>query len=291
MTGRTNSLLGEIASQAAIERSTFLSDAARQLDEFLKANGAALAEIGGLVLIDDEPDYLSLAPDGSFRSRTRYQDEASGEWHSETEVIESASELVELYNPAEIFAAFAEAAREAAGLPAEPTATEGMLDAAGIAPDEAGGDPYADAAAEWVAGAGREVPSDAEEAAARLYDLALSFQERSQSTEAGLLADFEIVAANLTGLVGGIAIVDDEDERLTLQADGHFHGEVLPEEDPERWRQLEEPEDIVQFYDPTDVFGDLAESIAEAYPSVAPELETDEVGDTGDKAGDDASPV
>jgi hypothetical protein len=287
MTGRTNSLLGEIASQAAIERSTFLSDAARQLDEFLKANGAALAEIGGLVLIDDEPDYLSLAPDGSFRSRTRYQDEATGEWHSETEVIESASELVELYNPAEIFAAFAEAAREAAGLPAEPTATEGMLEAAGIAPDEAGGDPYADAAADWVAGAGREVPSDAEEAAARLYDLALSFQERSQSTEAGLLADFEVVAANLTGLVGGIAIVDDEDERLTLQSDGHFHGEVLPEEDPERWRQLEEPEDIVQFYDPTDVFGDLAESIAEAYPSVAPELETD----AGDEAGGDASPV
>ena len=278
MTGRTNSLLGEIASQASIERSTFLIDAARQLDEFLKANGAALAEIGGLVLIDDEPDYLSLAPDGSFRSRTRYQDEATGEWHAETEVIESASELVELYNPAEVFAAFAEAAREAAGLPPEPTAAADVLEAAGIAPDEAG-DPYADAAADWVAGASREAPSDAEEAAARLYDLALSFQERSQATEAGLLADFEIVAANLSGLVGGLAIVDDEDERLTLQADGRFHGEVVPEEDPDRWRQLDEPEDIVEFYDPTDVFGDLAESIAEAYPNVAPELDGADDGD------------
>jgi len=284
MTGRTNSLLGEIASQAAIERSTFLTDAARQLDDFLKTNAAAIAEVGGLILIDEEPDYLSLAPDGSFRSRTRYQDEATGEWHSETEVIESASELVELYNPAEVFAAFAEAAREAAGLPPEPTATEDLMEATGIAPDETGGDPYAGAAADWAAGAARTLPDTTEEAAARLYDLALTFQERSQATEANLLADFEVAAEGLVGMVGGLTIVDDDDERLTLQADGHFHGEVVPEEDAGRWRQLEEPEDIVQFYDPTDVFGDLAESIAEAYPSVAPELGTD-----GD--GDDASPA
>ncbi len=241
-----------------------------------------------MVLIDEEPDYLAVAPDGSFRSRTRYQDEATGEWRAETEVIDSVAELVELYNPAEVFAAFAEAAREAAGLPAEPTGAEDLMGAAGIAPDASAGDPYADAAADWVAGAGRAVPDDAEEAAARLYDLALTFQERSQTTEASLLADFEVAAEGLAGLVGGLTIVDDDDERLTLQADGHFHGEVVPEEDPDRWRQLEEPEDIVQFYDPTDVFGDLAESIAEAYPSVAPEL-----SDAGepDSAGDDASPA
>jgi hypothetical protein len=288
MTGRPNSLLGEIASQAAIERSTFLVDAARQLDSFLKTHAAAIAEVGGLVLIDEEPDYLAVAPDGSFRSRTRFQDEATGEWRAETEVIDSVAELVELYNPAEVFAAFAEAAREAAGLPAEPTGAEDLMGAAGIAPDASAGDPYADAAADWVAGAGRAVPDDAEEAAARLYDLTLTFQERSQTTEASLLADFEVAAEGLAGLVGGLTIVDDDDERLTLQADGHFHGEVVPEEEPDRWRQLEEPEDIVQFYDPTDIFGDLAESIAEAYPSVAPELTED--GEP-DSAGDDASPA
>jgi hypothetical protein len=287
MTGRPNSLLGEIASQAAIERTTFVVDAARQLDSFLKANASAIAEVGGLVLIDEEPDYLSVAPDGSFRSRTRYQDESSGEWRAETEVIESAAELVELYNPAEVFAAFAEAAREAAGLPAEPTGAEDLMSAAGIAPDEAG-DPYADAAAEWVAGAARTLPDTTEEAAARLYDLALTFQERSQTTEANLLADFEVAAEGLAGMVGGLMIVDDDDERLTLQADGHFHGEVVPEEDPDRWRQLEEPEDIVEFYDPTDVFGDLAESIAEAYPSVAPELGA---GDARDGASVDDGPA
>ena len=215
-----------------------------------------------------------MAPDGSFRSRTRYQDEETGEWRSETEVIESAAELVELYNPAEVYAAFAEAAREAAGLPPEPTGAEELMEAAGIAPDEAG-DPYAGAAADWVAGAARTAPDTTEEAAARLYDLALTFQERSQTTEANLLADFEVAAEGLAAMVGGLTIVDDDDERLTLQADGHFHGEVVPEEDPDRWRQLEEPEDIVEFYDPTDVFGDLAESIAEAFPSVAPELGAD----------------
>ncbi|MFI5291800.1 MAG: hypothetical protein ACHQ02_02940, partial [Candidatus Limnocylindrales bacterium] len=226
MTGRPNSLLGEIASQAAIERSTFLVDAARQLDGFLKTHASAIAEVGGLVLIDEEPDYLAVAPDGSFRSRTRYQDEATGEWHAETEVIESVAELVELYNPAEVFAAFAEAARVAAGLPAEPTGAEDLMVAAGIAPDASAGDPYADAAADWVAGAGRAVPDDAAEAAAPLYDRTLTFQERSQTTEAGLLADFEVAAEGLAGLVGGLTIVDDDDERLTLQADGHFHGEV-----------------------------------------------------------------
>ena len=65
-------------------------------------------------------------------TRTR----SPGEWRSETEVIESAAELVELYNPAEIFAAFAEAAREQAGLPDEPTAADDLMDVAGIAPDE-----------------------------------------------------------------------------------------------------------------------------------------------------------
>ena len=79
----------------------------------------------------------------------------TGEWISETEVIESASELVELYNPAEVYAAFGEAAREAAGFSAEPTAEGDLLDSAGIAPEETvslGEDPYAAAADSWAAG-------------------------------------------------------------------------------------------------------------------------------------------
>ncbi len=113
MTGM-GSALGEIATEAALERTSFLSAAGKQLHDFLESNKQRIKEAGGLVLIDEDPDYLSVAPDGSFRSRTRYQDEVTGEWRSETEVIDTAAELVELYNPAEIFAAFAESARAAA---------------------------------------------------------------------------------------------------------------------------------------------------------------------------------
>src|SRR5687768_10977930 len=146
-----SSALGELAADASMERTAFLASAGDQLKKFLDANRDRIKEVGGLVLIDEDPDYLSVAPDGSFRSRTRYQDEITGEWNSETEVIDSTGELVELYNPAEILAAFAEAAREQAGLPAEPTAVDDLMDVAGIAPDETvgvgvGTDVYADEA-------------------------------------------------------------------------------------------------------------------------------------------------
>ena len=134
-TGR-NDLLGEIAADAALERSDFLVQATDQLRRFLDRHKERIAAYGGLTLIDEEPDYLSIAPDSTFRSRTRFLDDLTGDWVSETEVIESAAELVELYNPADIFAAFSEAAKEAAGLAESPTATDDLLEVAGIAPEE-----------------------------------------------------------------------------------------------------------------------------------------------------------
>ena len=109
MDDKRSAILGEIAAEAGLERASFLNDAAAQFVRFLESNRSRIAEVGGLVLIDEDPDYLSVAPDGTFRSRSRYQDEATGEWVSETEVIESGAELVELYNPAELYAAFREA--------------------------------------------------------------------------------------------------------------------------------------------------------------------------------------
>ena len=126
-----NDLLGELAADAALERSDFIVQATEQLRRFLDHHKDRIAVLGGLTLIDDEPDYLSIAPDLSFRSRSRYLDDVTGEWVSETEVIESASELIELYNPADVYAAFAEAAREAAGMPAEPTAEGDLLEVSG----------------------------------------------------------------------------------------------------------------------------------------------------------------
>jgi hypothetical protein len=275
-TGR-NDLLGEIAADAALERSDFLVQSADQLRRFLERHRERIAAYGGLTLIDEEPDYLSIAPDSTFRSRTRFLDDLSGDWVSETEVIESAAELVELYNPADIFGAFSEAAREAAGGAPEPTATDDMLDAAGISPEETvslgGEDPYAAAADSWAAGQPEDVElADDQAAARRLYDLALEYQERSQRTESRLLDEFETAAASAASLIGELIIVDDDDERLVLTATGEFRAEVVPEEADGSWRTLTGPDELVEFYDPTDVFGDLADALADAYPGVAPEL-------------------
>jgi hypothetical protein len=283
-------LLGEIATEAGMERNSFLGDAANQLRRFLDANKDRIREIGGMVLIDEDPDYLAVAPDSTFRSRSRYQDEQTGEWVSETEVIDSVSDLVEIYNPADIYAAFAEAARAEAGLPAEPTAAEDLLETAGIASEEGvgigigGADAYAGAADDWAASqAMLAAPDDPTEAARRLYDLALTFQERSQQTEARLIEQFEVTAQGLAGVLGDQMILDDDDERLWFRSNGSFEAEVMPEreegdEEEGQWVSLRSPEEMVQFYDPTDLFGDLAETVAEQYPEVAPE------GDEGDGA-------
>jgi hypothetical protein len=285
-TGR-NDLLGEIAADAALERSDFLVQSTDQLRRFLERHKERIAAYGGLTLIDEEPDYLAIAPDSTFRSRSRYLDDLTGDWVSETEVIETAAELVELYNPADIFGAFSEAAREAAGFGGEPTGTDDMLDAAGISPEETvslGEDPYAGAADSWAAGQPAEVEVDDDDAAARrLYDLALEYQERSQRTEARLLDDFEVAAATASNVIGDLVIVDDDDERLVLARSGAFRAEVVPEEAAGTWRTLTGPDELVEYYDPTDVFGDLADALAEAYPAVAPAeaVATDDADETG----------
>jgi hypothetical protein len=284
-----SSALGEIASDASLERTTFLVQSGDQLKRFLEANKARIKEIGGLVLIDDDPDYLSVAPDGSFRSRTRYQDDVTGEWKSETEVIESAAELVELYNPAELFAAFAEAAREQAGLPEEPTATDELMESAGIAPEETVGvgvgedkvadEGYARAADQWARdNALKGEPENEVDAARRVYDLALTFQERSQHTEARLIEQFETVVQDLSPHLGDMMVLDDDDERLWLKRNGRFEAEVVPEREEDddsssegNWKRLSSPDDIVEFYDPTDIFGDLAEALAESFPAILDE--------------------
>jgi hypothetical protein len=290
-TGR-NDLLGEIAADAALERSDFLVQATDQLRRFLERHKERIAAYGGLTLIDEEPDYLSIAPDGSFRSRSRFLDDLTGDWVSETEVIESAAELVELYNPADIYAAFSDAAREAAGLAEAPTGSEEVLEAAGIASEETislGEDPYAAAADSWAAGqpeGGEGALEDDEAAARRLYDLALEFQERSQRSEARLLDEFEMASATAAEMIGELVIVDDDDERLMLTSTGAFRAEVVPEEADGAWRTLSGPDELVEFYDPTDVFGDLADALAEAFPAVTPDYGGDGTGAVATDAGD-----
>jgi hypothetical protein len=271
---RRNDLLAEMARDAALERSDFLVRAGEQLERFMERHLDRIREIGGLTLIDDDPDFLAVAPDGTFRSRTRVFDETRGDWISETEVIETAPEIVELYNPSDVFQAFADVARD--------SVWEGAEAAEDAVPGE---DPYAGAADSWAAVQPEvQEASDEETAATALYELALDFQERSQRTEAGLLEQFETASTGLMERLGRIVIVDDDDEQLALTTAG-FGGRVIPEDERD-WLDLRAPDDIVRFYDPTDVFGDLAEAVADAYPSVAGDL--DEAEDTdADEAEDD----
>jgi hypothetical protein len=280
-----NDMLGELASDAGLERTDFVVQATEQLAKFLDRNRDRISQLGGLTLIDDDPDYLSVAPDCTFRVRSRYEDADTGQWVSDTEVVETASELIELFNPAEIYAAFTEAAREAAGFAAEPTATDDLMGAAGISPEETVGldadAGYVGAAEQWAAGRPPVLEADDDESAAlALYNLALDFQDRSQQSEANLLDQFEEAAARVVERLGDLIIVDDEDERLVLGANGRFRAEVLPEDGDGEWRQLKAPDELVEFYDPTDVFGDLADALAEAFPAIAPELEDE--GEDGD---------
>ncbi len=281
MEARRNALLADMARDAEIERSDFLARAGEQLDRFMAAHQHRIQQLGGLVLIDDDPDYLAVTADGTFRSRSRIYDEERKQWVAETEVIETAGELVEIYNPADLLQAFADATVEDAGISgAEPEAEDEEAEDV-----VAGPDPYAAAADQWAAGQPevREVHDEAG-AALGLYELALDFQDRSQRTEAGLVAGFENAAMGLLGYIGTLAIVDDDDEHLEL-ATGGFRGRVIPEGETD-WQDISTPDQIVRYYDPTDVFGDLAEALVDAYPAVAGAAE--DVEDVEDAADDDA---
>ena len=286
METRRNALLADLGRDADIERSDFLVRAGEQLDRFMSSHAGRIRQLGGLVLIDDDPDYLAVAPDGTFRSRSRVFDDAAGQWIAETEVIETAAELAEIYNPADILQAFADARASDVGVgdgeidDADAAAAEGS---AGGERGEAkkGGDAgYAAAADQWAAGQ-PDVPevTTEEGAAGALYELALDFQDRSQRTEAGLIEQFENAATGLLGHVGTLTLVDDEDEQLSLGVGG-FRGRVVPEGEG-GWTDITTPDAIVRYYDPTDVFGDLAEAIADAYPAVTDAADEDDAGPRG----------
>jgi hypothetical protein len=286
MEGRRNALLADLARDAEIERTEFLARAGEQLDRFMSSHGGRIRQLGGLVLIDDDPDYLAVTAEGTFRSRSRVYDEGRGEWIVETETIETAAGLVELYNPADILQAFADAQAEDVGVDGG--------DGAGLE-DDAGGeqksvdDAYAEAADQWAAGQPEVAQAhDEASAALALYELALDFQDRSQRTEAGLIEQFENAAGIVLGMIPTVVIVDDDDEHLSLEVGG-FRGRVIPE-GATSWQDISSPDQIVRYYDPTDIFGDLAEALSDAYPAVAGEAEAEGADEAPDDANDGAEP-
>ena len=101
----------QLASEAEMERRDFIYESTEQLRRFLDTNRERLAEIGPIKLVDDETDYLLYHPlDGTWTTRLTYQDPADNEWYDEEQLVEAVSEVVELYNPADIYAWIMEAA-------------------------------------------------------------------------------------------------------------------------------------------------------------------------------------
>ena len=240
-----NDLLGEIAADAALERSDFLVQSTEQFRRFLDANKARIDALGGLTLIDEDPDYLSIAPDLTFRSRTRYLDDLTGEWTSETEVIETAAELIELYNPADLYTAFAEAAREAAGLGQEPTAAPDLLESAGIGVDESMPPSGARTRTPPPPTTGpppsprRSTPTTTSSRRSVCTTSRSSSRSAASGASRACSSSSRRPSSLLTARIGDLIINDDDDERLTLTASGEFRAEVLTEEENE-WRPLDD---------------------------------------------------
>ncbi|HEX7948935.1 MAG TPA: SHOCT domain-containing protein [Candidatus Limnocylindrales bacterium] len=110
------------------------------------------------------------------------------------------------------------------------------------------------------------------DAARRLRALALEFTERSRLAQADLVRAFEAAAAAISPQVGDVVVEDDDDESLTLTAGGRFRGSVR-DADTVEWRALEASADVVDFYDPVDLFDDLAGAIEDAFPELADEAD------------------
>lgn len=111
------------------------------------------------------------------------------------------------------------------------------------------------------------------DAARRLHALAIEFTERSRLAQADLVRSFESVAAGISPQVGDVVVEDDDDEQLTLAASGRFRGSIR-DDDTAEWRTLEASDDVVDFYDPVDLFDDLAGAIEDAFPELS-----DDAGD------------
>src|SRR5207244_12217130 len=76
--------LRQLAEEAELERRDFVYESTEQLRRFLAANQKRLAEIGSIVLVDDEQDHLVYHPsDETWTTRLTYQDRADSEWYED----------------------------------------------------------------------------------------------------------------------------------------------------------------------------------------------------------------
>jgi hypothetical protein len=258
------SALRELAAEAELERRDFLYEATEQLRRFLDANRDRLREVGPIKLVDDDQDYLLYHPiDETWTTRLTYQDPADNEWYDQEQLVDTISELVELYNPADIFSWLMEAARDAPShlVAADQLAREEEL---------------VEVAEDWQAG----LPPTQQEtlAAQRLWQLADAYRAQLSTTQAQQLREFSANAEEVLRRTGELVLLEEPDDVLVLRADGRFETsldlsdrprEALPDIEPGRAGvSVTEAKTIAAFYDPADVLHWVTEALAERYPAV-----------------------
>ncbi|MEX0630772.1 MAG: hypothetical protein WEE67_06655 [Chloroflexota bacterium] len=257
--------LRELAEEAELERRDFIVEATEQLRRFLEANRDRLREVGPLTLVDDEQDFLRYHPvDELWVTRLTYQDPADGEWYDQEQEVDTISELVELYNAADILAWLMEAARN----PLDHLAPADKLSEEEAAPAETEED--------WQA----ELPAEQQEtiAAQRLWQLADAYRSQLQEQQASLLREFVGNGEDALRRTGDIVLLDEADDMLVLRGDGRFEttlnlADVPPRggEPVEAHREgltVTDAKTVAEFYDPADVLQWVTEALTERYPAV-----------------------
>ena len=257
--------LRELAHEAELERRDFLYEATEQLRRFVDANRDRLREIGPLKLVDDDQDYLLYHPiDETWTTRLTYQDPADNEWYDEEQVIDAFSEVAELYNPADIFAWFAEAARDPAGhlLPADELAAEEK--------------PIEGEDHDWQA----ELPPTQQQtiAAQRLWQLADAYRGQITEQQKQGLREFAANAEEVLARTGDLLLLDESEDVLLLRADGRFEtsldladlpaGSALALDPHRSGLTVTEARVVAEFYDPSDVLQWVTDALAERFPAV-----------------------
>jgi hypothetical protein len=263
--------LRQLAGEAELERRDFLYEATEQLRRFLDSNRQRLAEVGSIVLVDDDQDHLVYHPaDETWTTRLTYQDPADNEWYDEEQVVEAVSEIVELYNPADIFSWLIEAARDPAGhlLAADELEADEVLAPPETAAPEEGED--------WQRG----LPPQQQEtiAAQRLWQLADAYRSQISTQQSQALREFTSNAEEVLSKTGDLLLVDDPDDTLVLRSDARFETSLDLTDLPAGAAHSAEPHRsgltvtdarvIADFYDPADILAWVTDALNERYPHV-----------------------
>ncbi len=257
--------LRAVAREAELERRDFLYEATEQIRRFLDANRDRLREVGSVVLVDDDQDYLVYHPaEETWTTRLTYQD---GEWYDEEQTVEAVGEIVELYNPADVFSWLMEAAGDPTThlLPADRLADDETVEAADDEPEP-----------DWQ----QTLPPQQQEmiAAQRLWQLADAYRGQLGTQQTQTLREFVANAEEVLSRTGDLVLVDDGDDTLVLRADGRFEtsldlsdmpsGSAHALESHRSGLTVTDVRSIAEFYDAADILGWVTDALGERFPHV-----------------------